>query len=367
MQGCHLGARERSAVGRALAALGRVGPGSTAGDVLTALGEAVPFAAAQVETFCELQNWEPKYLPIGLPPGLPEFLMERRPFEPQDVMNVVTSARVGTLSVDCDVLPPELWERVEGYQAIRRAGFGSAAALKLIVRMGTRAREHTYIGLFREMGAPPLGRAERTMVTMLTPAIRSALERLAVPLLPGERLFAQMIEDQTMGMVVLRRRAPREANRVAFALAFEYAPALNAQAGPRHLLGDFVDALICRPVSQADGRRRVRHPSVDQRRYLEASVHDLDPGRYDLPEPLSIMLLREILASTERSPRLADALAHLTPRQRQVARLLITTGLTHEEIGLHLGIATRTVDTHVQTVFSVLGVHSRADLSNFLS
>jgi len=55
----------------------------------------------------------------------------------------------------------------------------------------------------------------------------------------------------------------------------------------------------------------------------------------------------------------------LTPREREVA-LLAAAGRSSRAIGQHLGMATRTVDTHLARVYRKLGVTGRADLADAL-
>ena len=57
----------------------------------------------------------------------------------------------------------------------------------------------------------------------------------------------------------------------------------------------------------------------------------------------------------ERQP-----LARLTPRELEVLRL-VARGMTDREIGLALGISTRTVESHVAHLMQRLGVHDRAE------
>lgn len=58
----------------------------------------------------------------------------------------------------------------------------------------------------------------------------------------------------------------------------------------------------------------------------------------------------------------AAALDQLTPREREVLRL-IATGLTNKEAGARLGISPRTVETHRENVLRKLGVRSVAELT----
>jgi DNA-binding NarL/FixJ family response regulator len=63
--------------------------------------------------------------------------------------------------------------------------------------------------------------------------------------------------------------------------------------------------------------------------------------------------------SNEPQPPDEPSAAQLTPREVEVLHL-VAGGMTDREIGLALGISTRTVETHVAHVMQRLGVHDRA-------
>jgi DNA-binding CsgD family transcriptional regulator len=65
-----------------------------------------------------------------------------------------------------------------------------------------------------------------------------------------------------------------------------------------------------------------------------------------------------------RTPVLArgDGIEPLTAREREVA-LLAAGGRTSRDIGDHLGMSTRTVDTHLARVYRKLGISGRAELA----
>jgi DNA-binding CsgD family transcriptional regulator len=89
---------------------------------------------------------------------------------------------------------------------------------------------------------------------------------------------------------------------------------------------------------------------------------------------------RQATAATQRATQLADragglrtpALARgggtepLTPREREVA-LLAAGGRTSRDIGDHLGLSTRTVETHLARVYRKLGIDGRTELAAALS
>jgi DNA-binding NarL/FixJ family response regulator len=53
----------------------------------------------------------------------------------------------------------------------------------------------------------------------------------------------------------------------------------------------------------------------------------------------------------------------LTPRQGDVAALLVGTGLSYKQIAARLGVREGTVRTHTEKVYRAFGVHSRAELT----
>ena len=53
----------------------------------------------------------------------------------------------------------------------------------------------------------------------------------------------------------------------------------------------------------------------------------------------------------------------LTPRQRDVAVMLVRTGLSYKEIAVQLQVREGTLRTHAERVYRALGVHSRAELT----
>jgi DNA-binding CsgD family transcriptional regulator len=68
----------------------------------------------------------------------------------------------------------------------------------------------------------------------------------------------------------------------------------------------------------------------------------------------------------ERSARAADPLAPLTPREREIAELVLS-GRSNREAGEALGLSERTVGNHLQSVFNRLGVSSRRELVAYVA
>jgi DNA-binding NarL/FixJ family response regulator len=72
-------------------------------------------------------------------------------------------------------------------------------------------------------------------------------------------------------------------------------------------------------------------------------------------------------ASTNRGAndieRRASPLKNLTPRQREIAGLLSSTGLSYKEVAARLNISLGTMRKHAENVYRKKGVHSRAELT----
>ncbi|MFD7640574.1 response regulator [Kitasatospora sp. NPDC059795] len=72
-------------------------------------------------------------------------------------------------------------------------------------------------------------------------------------------------------------------------------------------------------------------------------------------------LIREFAGRHEPRPQLALDLAGLTPREREVLRL-VARGLPNAAIAEHLGLSIATVKTHVRRLLAKLHAHDRAQM-----
>ena len=106
---------------------------------------------------------------------------------------------------------------------------------------------------------------------------------------------------------------------------------------------------------------------------IEMAVSAVKRGAFDFIEKpfqdtrlytsvaLALSAGREQAAEEEEIAALANRLAELTDRQRQVMELLID-GLSNKEIGKRLGISPRTVETYRAFVMAKTGASSLAEL-----
>jgi DNA-binding NarL/FixJ family response regulator len=96
---------------------------------------------------------------------------------------------------------------------------------------------------------------------------------------------------------------------------------------------------------------------------LRRAIRGLRIGQLVMPRILAAEVVRRLAATARRAgPSDDDGLAALSPREREVLRL-VATGLTNREIGTALGLSPRTVERHIGSVLSKLGVPNRAAAS----
>lgn len=74
---------------------------------------------------------------------------------------------------------------------------------------------------------------------------------------------------------------------------------------------------------------------------------------------LSVSLARLLVDALRNSVKQRDDFAVLSPREREVLQWLAT-GLSDHQIADRLGIAVRTVSTHLQNIYGKIGVHTRS-------
>ncbi len=117
------------------------------------------------------------------------------------------------------------------------------------------------------------------------------------------------------------------------------------------IVADIVDAGAHGYVLKTDaGRTLVEavRALLDGKRYFTARVYSVAERRSGA----------RCATDDRRTPR------RLTPREREVVQLL-TEGRSNKEIGVALGIATKTAETHRAHVFAKLGLHSMSELVRY--
>ena len=94
---------------------------------------------------------------------------------------------------------------------------------------------------------------------------------------------------------------------------------------------------------------------------LQRAVRGIRSGDLAMSRSMAADVIQHLATTTNRSSasRGLDDIAGISAREREVLALLAE-GLTDREIGERLGISPRTVETHVGSLLSKLGVRNRA-------
>ncbi|HEY6407744.1 MAG TPA: LuxR C-terminal-related transcriptional regulator, partial [Ktedonobacteraceae bacterium] len=109
-------------------------------------------------------------------------------------------------------------------------------------------------------------------------------------------------------------------------------------------------------------QERAEHAFAETRRVItELAANINEPTQREIFIQEALKLLPREKPMPERRA-LAERFGGLTEREREVA-LLIAQGKTNREIADTLVVSLRTVETHVSTILSKLGVHSRSRIA----
>ena len=121
------------------------------------------------------------------------------------------------------------------------------------------------------------------------------------------------------------------------------------------------------PVEQASYERAIKN--ARRRLGVRAFAAAWAQGRTLTPDQaLQVQLPRTALPPSPSTP-VAERMqisypAGLTPREVEVLRL-VAQGLTNEHVASHLVISPRTVDTHLTSIYSKIGVSSRSAATRY--
>lgn len=236
-------------------------------------------------------------------------------------------------------------------------GLGQGAGYKVMAhRTPGRGTDHTFLALMTRRGKQFPARAPR-LLAELQSALRNAICRLSLPLIPAVSILRQIVEDDEQGYLCLSSSfAVMEMNRRAYDIALLYQTELRLDRRS-HLLEDLA-------MRVAGVRNRVLQAMRrDKREVLEIRAHHLAKETHALPEDVTLLVLRTLeIPAPEVALSEHPDFAILTPAQRRVADLMINSGLSTKEIASEMGIAQATARTHVQNLYRRLRIRSRPEL-----
>ncbi len=270
----------------------------------------------------------------------------------------------GSVTRDLDLAEDARLKKYPAFQVVYpHHGFGCSS--QAIVSKQARGIDHTVTSLymFGETGQRRPTRRECDVVGALTGELAAALERMRLPMASGEPTLCQVLQDTGAGYALLRDNGTiLETNSRAFALATKYAECFDHRR-PNRGMSEFVcstfgEAWATAPYAQ----RFARGPQPGT--VLELSLHRLRGRAHALAEDSTLVTLKEISMGVE--PLSSARAGELSQRQRQLATLLVNTGLSGKEIADQMGISVGTLRKHSELLYRAMGAHSRAELVTML-
>ncbi|MDI3287346.1 LuxR family transcriptional regulator [Polyangium sp. 15x6] len=358
--------RQRRALRRAAQMLSRVAAGDDPTVILDALAQCVPTVAGLLSV---VRRDAPQLLishAMRLPTELLEGWMSTSSEHLEPALRLVLEASPGGFWRDADAIAGPLRDGLEVLQALDAFGLGEGAGYKVHQRMVPgRGTEHVMLALLTERGTQ-FPTAAPLLMEALVDDVRDAVHRASLPLVASRSILSQIVEEQRLGYICLARKsgAVLEVNQRALDLIARYHAGRATQS--RGALLDFVSS--AQRLTAGGGSWQVGHP--DRFAALEVHVHVLPKETHVLHEDVHLLSMREWSLPSNLRPCRAESspiLEKLPERKREIALLLARSSLTYKELAYQLHISPNTFRTHVQHIYSLLGVQSRAGLTKLLN
>jgi ATP/maltotriose-dependent transcriptional regulator MalT len=269
----------------------------------------------------------------------------------------LVKSRAGCLWSDSETLKGAQREHFKVLRKLDEANLGEGAGYKILERSSLLyGVEHFMLALLMERGQAVPQRS-RVMLAALNPTIRDTILRLNLPFVGREKLQAQIMAERSEGYVCVSLHGTLlEANQRAHDLMTRYQDAARVQ-GRRRAVTEFAE----RAREEASGGQLWILPAIEPGSSLQVSTHRLLKEAYDLPEDVILVVMEEVVP---RSPAEEPALLEpLTPREWEVAHLIVTTGYGEKQIADTLGIKMATVTKHTENIRWKAQCHSRPELT----
>jgi DNA-binding CsgD family transcriptional regulator len=356
--------QEQQALNDARQALRAVPMSGSLGSVFEALRPCVPFACGLLDTIKAARPFEPVDTLYRVPEAFISsvaHLVETDP-SPLVALRLPIGLMCNPASWVSGALEWRKWPLVDALYPHHGIDFPSV----LILSSTPRAydRELTTLWFFNEHNQRPVSDRERQKVEALHQDILAAIERLRLPILPHDSIRDQMLREQNAGYALFRLNGDLiEHNRQAVMIARQYTT--------NH--GDHVRAPLsallrwAQSTPSPSGFSAQYTMNADKTAMLEANLHFITQENHAIAEDAILLVLRTIpIQPTPVQPAKQTILESLPPKQRQIATILVNSGLSFKEIASELQRGEGTVRKHAELVYRALGVRSRAELAVLL-
>lgn len=261
------------------------------------------------------------------------------------------TSEAGRLWRDSETIRGAQREQVDVLRLLDDDGLGEGGGLKVLDRRSPfYGVEHVMLALFMERGKR-IPRSTQATLTALHEHVRAAVRRLSLPLLAHQPIHAQTVAEQSLGYICLSTTGSvREANRRARHLVERYRSAAGI-VGARGALEDFAQ----RAQERARNGRPWQLRSDELFSELQVDVHRLAKETHTLAEDAILVEMREHVHDF-------STLDVLTPKEREVVRVLLHVPGPRKQLALRLRMSEHTLRTHTQKIYSTLRVHSLGEL-----
>jgi DNA-binding CsgD family transcriptional regulator len=249
-----------------------------------------------------------------------------------------------------DALPMQVQEQYTVFSSLKTAGLSSATGYKVIGERNDYRHHTGFFALFTE--GTGLSDEKASLLQTIHPHVKDAMLRLSVPLNSANPILGQIIDDQKTGYICTSANGSiLEANERAFVIAFRFCPTASAHQA----VGVLLDAIGKSLHKAKSGAMSVYPPEGSPIRVM---VHHLKKSLHGVSQDTRLVMLQH----DDLPSRLDEVLGILPPRQRELARLLITTNLGLKEVAVRMNASEGTTRTQRESLYKKLGVKSRTEL-----
>jgi len=294
---------------------------------------------------------------VRLPQSMIEGWASTPPEQLARMVAPLLPARAGQLISDRQVMQGPAREQVALLRIIEAAALGESAGYKLA---GSEpANEIRFLTFALDRGQI-FNERHRLLLGELCADIRSALDRVSVPLIASESILEQILEEQKSGFICVTPKVPHvvELNQRAYELISAYRE--RASLKPGLVLVTAFARMAMEKCRQGSGVWRIGHANGGQ--YIMVEAHHLKKERHAISEDMVLITIKEVV------PQKHGALEanQLTPREVDIAQALSETGDSYKEIAAKFAIKEGTMRKHAQNIYRKFDVHSRWELQTHL-
>jgi DNA-binding CsgD family transcriptional regulator len=260
-----------------------------------------------------------------------------------------------------DGLSDQLRRGMEVLHVLDQFGLGEGAGLKLLRQpIPGGGEEHILMAVLTHRGER-FSRQTSDICRALTQPLQEAMVRLSLPFTVEHSIHARVHEVDAVGFVCLGADgAIIELNQRAYELAAKYREV--ARVSPGRL---FLEAFVKQALRKTNGGQvwQLMHPT--RTAMMQIRMYVMPKEKFALSRDLPMLKMEEWSLPSAPEPDVSElppAFRSLTAKQREIAMLLVNSGLAPQEIAYQTGREAATVRKHIENIHKKLNVHSLGEL-----